>query len=127
MAIVSNTFRESAAVANREELMGVVHRVAPEDTPIYSSIPKGKATSIHPEWVTDDLAAPASNAQAEGDQYSYTAVTPAGRPGNYTQILRNRSSSPRRSRPLRTPATSRRFDTRPFGRASRSARTSSGQ
>lgn len=88
MAIVTNTFSESGAAVNREELMGVVHRVAPEDTPIYSSISKGKASSVHPEWVTDELDAPGSNAQLEGDQYSYGSVDAAGRPGNYTQILR---------------------------------------
>ena len=87
MAIVANTFQEGTAVVNREELMGVVHRVAPEDTPIYSSISKGKASSIHPEWVTDDLDTPGTNAKLEGDVYAFEAVTPAGRPGNYTQIL----------------------------------------
>lgn len=88
MAIITNTFQSPSAEVNREQLMNVVHRVAPEDTPIYSSIPKGKAGGTHEEWVTDDLAAPEDNAQLEGDEFSYTAITPAGRPGNYTQILR---------------------------------------
>ncbi len=40
-----------------------------------------------PEWETETLAAPAANAQAEGDEYTFDAITPAVRVGNYTQIL----------------------------------------
>ena len=88
MAIVTNTFQTGSARANREQLMGVVHRVAPEDTPIYSSIPKGKASGVHEEWITDTLDPPAHNVQLDGDEFAYSPVVPAGRPGNYTQILR---------------------------------------
>lgn len=88
MAVVTNTFQTSSAVGNREELSNIVSRITPEDTPIYSDIEKGKLKSIHPEWETDDLAAPAANAQLEGDEYSFNAITPAVRYGNYAQILR---------------------------------------
>ena len=88
MAIVTNTFQTTSAVGNREELSDVVSRITPEDTPIYSLIPKGKCVSVHPEWETDDLAAPAANAQLEGDEYAFSAITPPVRMGNYTQILR---------------------------------------
>jgi len=88
MAIVANTFQTTSAVGNREELSDVVSRITPEDTPIYSLIPKGKCVSVHPEWETDDLAAPAANAQLEGDEYAFSAITPPVRMGNYTQILR---------------------------------------
>lgn len=88
MAAITNTFKTTNAVGNREELSDVVTRITPEDTPIYSLIPKGKCVSVHPEWETDDLAAPGSNAQAEGDEYDFDAITPPVRVGNYTQILR---------------------------------------
>jgi len=88
MAAVTNTFKTTAAVGNREELSDVVSRITPEDTPIYSLIPKGKVVSTHPEWETDDLAAPASNAQEEGDEYDFDSITPPTRVGNYTQIMR---------------------------------------
>lgn len=88
MAVVTNTFQTSDAVGNREELSDVVSRITPEDTPIYSLIPKEGCKSVHPEWETDDLAAPAENAQLEGDDYTFDATTPPTRLGNYTQIMR---------------------------------------
>lgn len=88
MAAITNTFKTTNAVGNREELSDVVSRITPEDTPIYSLIPKGKVKSVHPEWETDDLAAPAANVQTEGDEYDFDAITPPVRVGNYTQIMR---------------------------------------
>lgn len=88
MAALPNTFRTTNTVGNRQELSDVVNRITPEDTPIYSLIPKGKVASVHPEWETDDLAAPAANVQTEGDEYAFDAITPPERMGNYTQIMR---------------------------------------
>ena len=88
MAVVTNTFVTTSAKGNREELSDVVSRITPEDTPIYSLIEKVSFASTHPEWETDDLAAPADNIQVEGDDYTFSATTPAVRAGNYTQIMR---------------------------------------
>jgi hypothetical protein len=88
LAIIANTFRTTSAVGNREELSDVVSRITPEDTPIYSLIEKGKCVSVHPEWETDELAAPAENIIPEGDEYDFSAITPPVRMGDYTQILR---------------------------------------
>ena len=88
MAAVTTTFVTKSAGVNREELGNVVNRITPEDTPLYSMMKKGKCNSVYPEEVVDDLAAPAANAQLEGDQYSYAALTAAKRIGNPTQIFR---------------------------------------
>lgn len=88
MAAVANTFMSTSAVGNREELSDVVSRITPQDTPIYSMIGKGSCKSVHPEWETDDLAAPAENIQPEGNDYDFDAITPPERMGNYTQIMR---------------------------------------
>lgn len=88
MATIANTFTTTQAVGNREELSDVVSRITPEDTPIYSMIKKGKCVSVHPEWETDELAAPAENIVPEGEEYNFGAITPPARMGNYTQILR---------------------------------------
>lgn len=88
MAVLANTFQTTSAVGNREELSDVVSRITPEDTPIYSMIPKGKCVSVHPEWETDELAAPAENIRTEGEEYTFGQVTPPARMGNYTQIMR---------------------------------------
>ena len=88
MARVTNTFIQSSSKINREELADVVSRITPEDTPIYSMIRKGRCDSIHPEWPIDELDAPDDNAHIEGDEYTFDAITPATRVGNYTQIYR---------------------------------------
>lgn len=88
MAVITNTFQSTSAVGNREELSDVVSRITPEDTPIYSMIEKTSFKSTHPEWEVDDLAAPAENIQLEGDDYTFGAITPPERLGNYTQIMR---------------------------------------
>lgn len=88
MAALANTYMTTQAVGNREELSDVVSRITPEDTPIYSFIEKGKCVSIHPEWETDELAAPGENIKSEGDEYAFGAITPPERLGNYTQIMR---------------------------------------
>ena len=89
MAIVTNTFQSTAAKGNREELSDVVSRITPEDTPIYSLIGQTSYRTTHPEWETDDLAAPVNNVQLEGDDYTFDPTNPAVRMGNYTQIMRN--------------------------------------
>lgn len=87
MAVVTNTFRSTSAVGNREQLSDVVSRIDPEDTPIYSMIPKESTSGTHPEWETETLDAPAANIQEEGDDFSFSAITPPVRVGNYTQIM----------------------------------------
>lgn len=88
MAVLTNTFQTTQAVGNREELSDVVSRITPEDTPIYSLIEKGKCVTVHPEWETDELAAPGANVREEGEEYAFGAITPPTRLGNYTQIMR---------------------------------------
>ncbi|MEY9782570.1 DUF5309 domain-containing protein [Sinorhizobium fredii] len=88
MAVLTNTFTTNQAVGNREDLSDVVSRITPEDTPIYSLIEKGKCVSVHPEWETDELAAPGENIREEGEEYTFGAITPPERMGNYTQIMR---------------------------------------
>lgn len=88
MAVVTNTFQTTGAAGNREELSDVVSRITPEDTPIYSMVEKTTFKTTHPEWETDDLAAPAENIVQEGDDYTFGATSAATRVGTYTQILR---------------------------------------
>lgn len=88
MAVVTGTFQSTSAVGNREELSDIVDRITPQDTPIYSAIGKATAKSTHPEWQIDTLRAPTANAQLEGDEYTFSAITSPARVGNYTQIFR---------------------------------------
>ena len=88
MAAPSNTTLSTTAVGNREQLSNIVSRITPEDTPIYTMAGKTKTKGTHPEWEIDALAAPGENAQAEGDDYTYSSVDSPVRVGNYTQIMR---------------------------------------
>lgn len=88
MAQITNTFDSTAAVGNREQLSDVVSRITPEDTPIYSMIPKGRVAGTFNEYEIDDLAIPASNVNLEGDEFTFEATTAPTRVGSYTQILK---------------------------------------
>jgi len=87
MATVANTVLTTAAVGNREELDNFVSMITPTDTPIYSMAGKEKASSKHPEWEYEELDAVGDNAQPEGNEYTFDAVSPPTRVGNYTQIF----------------------------------------
>ena len=86
MAAPTNTFASTAAIGNREDITDVVYRISPTATPFMSMMAKTKATNTLHEWQTQDLAAAASNAQAEGDNASAKTVTPTVRLNNRTQI-----------------------------------------
>lgn len=88
MAVITNTFRSTSAVGNREQLSDVVSRIDPEDTPIYSMIPKESTAGTNPQWETIALDTPAANVNEEGDDYDFDSITPPTRVGNYTQIFR---------------------------------------
>lgn len=88
MAVIANTFQTTSARGNRPDLDTVVSMITPSDTPIYSLVEKVKFTDTNPQWYVDDLAAPADNAQLEGDEYTFGATTAVTKVGNYTQIFR---------------------------------------
>jgi hypothetical protein len=89
MAIATNTYLTFTSKRNREEFSNAIHMISPEETPVKTFIGRENVESTHPEWSTDTLATPsASNAFVEGDEFTYTAVTPTTRLGNYTQISR---------------------------------------
>ena len=88
MAIVANTFQTYQAIGRREDLSNTIYNISPTDVPFMSMIGRSKATNTLAEWQTDALDAATANAQVEGDEYAFTAVTPTVRLGNYTQISR---------------------------------------
>ncbi len=87
MAIVANTFLTYSAIGNREDLTNLIKNISPTKTPFFSRIGTGKADGVTHEWQTDALAAAATNAQVEGDDFSFTAVVPTVRVNNTCQIM----------------------------------------
>ena len=87
MAQITNTFETYDAVGNREELADRIYQISPEETPFTSMIRRKPISSTHPEWQTDTLATPVTtNNQIEGDEFTYDAISPTTRVGNYSQI-----------------------------------------
>ena len=91
MAIItgtSTTYTVASAGGNREDLEDVIWDLYPEDSWALTNLDRVTAEATYHEWLTDTLAAPAANAQIEGDDATYAAYTPTLRLGNYTQIAR---------------------------------------
>ncbi len=87
MAQIANTFETFGATGNREELADIIYMTDPEETPFVSAIGRKNVVSVHPEWQNDDLAVPVTtNNHPEGDEWTYDAVDPTTRLGNYCQI-----------------------------------------
>lgn len=87
MAQISNTFETFDSVGNREELADKIYRITPAETPFVSLIAHSPIKTTHPEWQIDTLRTPVTtNNQPEGNDWSYDAITPTTRVGNYAQI-----------------------------------------
>ena len=90
MAQVANTYESydvGAAGGNREELADKIYQITPEETPFLSLIGRKPVKTVHPEWMIDTLdAIDTANNQPEGNDWTFSAITPPSRVGNYTQI-----------------------------------------
>jgi hypothetical protein len=65
----SNTFdtnNTGSGVSNREDLTDVLTILAPEETPILSSLNKERASATNVEWTVDTLSAPSTAGISEG-------------------------------------------------------------
>jgi hypothetical protein len=90
MSVLSNTsqtFGVSSGGGIREDLEDVIWDLFPEDTWMVSNFDKTEATSTTHEWLHQELLAAATNIGVEGDDATFTSLTPPSRLGNYTQIL----------------------------------------
>ena len=88
MAQVTNTYSSYDLAGAREDLQDKIYMISPFDTPFQANVGTKDVKNKKHEWQTDALAAAASNAQIEGDEFSYTAPTATTRVANYTQISR---------------------------------------
>ena len=89
----SNTYdttNPGSGVSNREDLTDVLSILAPEETPILSSLNKEKASATFVEWTVDSLADPSTSGIREGADVSTFTDKFAGRArlGNYVQKFR---------------------------------------
>lgn len=94
MAIISGTTWTNAigsAISYgpniREDLEDVIWLLDPMDTWALSNLDRVSATNTYHEWLSDNLAAAASNIVREGDDASFSTAVPASRLGNQLQIF----------------------------------------
>lgn len=87
MTAPTNTYLTTSDVGRREDLIDIIYRISPTQTPVLNMAAKTKATNTLHEWQVQDLAsAVTNNAQAEGDDASAKTITPTARLTNRTQI-----------------------------------------
>ena len=89
MAAPTNLETTETSIGQREDLSNIIYRVAPEETPFFSAIGKGKAKARYTEWQTQSLRTPdATNARVEGDDTgTLKAPNRTSRVGNFCQIF----------------------------------------
>jgi hypothetical protein len=93
--MVTGVYTTVSAVGIREDLLGVISRIDPTDTPMFSTVGKGKAKAKYHEWQIQKLAAPANpgaNAALDGANAPTSSITPTTRVGNRTQIMTKTAS-----------------------------------
>ncbi len=81
------TWTTSAAVGAREDLVDVITRIDPDDTPVFSNAKLETTKGVFHEWQVQELTAAADdNYVNEGADWSYVNPTATTRLGNYHQI-----------------------------------------
>ena len=81
------TWSTSAAVGEREDLVDVITRIDPDDTPVFSNAKMETTKGVFHEWQVQELTAAADdNYVNEGADWSYVNPTATTRLGNYHQI-----------------------------------------
>lgn len=70
-----------------EDVTALVTNVDFESTPFYSSLAESQATNTLHQWLVDTYASAADNAQAEGNDLSFTDITPPTRTTNIVQLF----------------------------------------
>lgn len=75
------------AVGNKEDVTGLVVNIAPEETPLFSMLPEGKAISTKTEWLEKTLRAAKVNTAVEGADLTTDKAKARTRPYNITQIF----------------------------------------
>lgn len=81
----TNTFTGKGIAESFED---VIFNISPEETPLLTLAKRTTATQQYHQFQTDSLAAPAVNAQLEGDDATFATLAATTVLGNYCQIAR---------------------------------------
>ena len=77
------TYTTASAIGEKEDLVNVITRIDPDETPIFSNAKREVTKRVFHEWQVQELAAADNgNAKNEGADYSYVNPTATTRLGN---------------------------------------------
>jgi hypothetical protein len=82
------TYGVGTAGGNREDLEDVIWELDPLEFYCQTNFDKVDGNATFHEWELDSTVAPATNAQLEGNDGSFTSIVSPTRVGNYMQILK---------------------------------------
>lgn len=88
VAGTTQTYGVGSAGGNREDLEDVIWELDPLEFYCQTNFDRVDANATFHEWEMDISVAPATNAQLEGNDGSFTSIVSPTRAGNYTQILK---------------------------------------
>lgn len=86
-SVVTNTYTTGYDKSLKPSVDDNIGLFAPRDTPFMANMSKEKAVQVLEEWLEDDVAPAAENAQVEGFDVTTTESSAPTRSGNYCQIF----------------------------------------
>lgn len=86
-SVVTNTYSSGYDKSLKPSVDNNIGLYAPRDTPFMANMSKEKAVQVLEEWLEDDVAPAAENAQVEGFDVTTTESSAPTRAGNYCQIF----------------------------------------
>jgi len=79
---------QTAGKELREDLLDVITNLSPTQTPLYTGLQKSKASQSVHQWLRDEISRPTTvSASQEGDEVSFSDLTPPSRESNYVQEI----------------------------------------
>ena len=84
----SSSYSVGSGGGNREDLEDKIHNLYPDDSFFQTNLDKVSASATLHEWLADELDAPASNVNIEGDDATFATISNPARYNNYTQIIK---------------------------------------
>ena len=84
----SSTYSVGSGGGNREDLEDTIHELFADENYFQSNLDSVDASATLHEWLGDELDAPGSNINIEGDEASFNTISNPARYSNYCQIVK---------------------------------------
>ena len=88
VAGTSSTYSVGSGGGNREDLEDTIHELFADENYCQANLDSVDASATLHEWLGDELDAPGSNINIEGDEASFNTISNPARYSNYCQIVK---------------------------------------